>query len=60
MFEQNNVGVRMQNPIAQYLLSPQRGATTLPSEIFDPTIDHLLAATQRIVSVIEGEMASDL
>ena len=56
MFEQNNVGVRMRSPIPQYLLSPQRGVNTLPPEIFVQTIDHLLAATQRIISVLEGQV----
>lgn len=56
MFEQNNVGVRMRSPIPQYLLSRQRGGSTLPPEIFVQTIDHLLAATQRIISVLEGQV----
>jgi hypothetical protein len=54
MFEQNNVGVRLQNPIPQCLLSPDY-VTTVPPVVYHSTIEHLLVTTQRIVSVIEGE-----
>jgi PHD/YefM family antitoxin component YafN of YafNO toxin-antitoxin module len=62
MFEQNNVGVRFQNPVPHFLLSSQRQAGSAGGEegvigemIPASTVDHVLAATQRIVSVIEGE-----
>jgi hypothetical protein len=54
MFEQNNVGVRLRNPIPECLLAAGY-ASTVPPDVYQSTIDHLLATTQRIVSVIDGE-----
>lgn len=53
MFEQNNVGVRLQNPVLLYLLSAQY-MTTVSPEIYTATIDHVLESTHKIISVIEG------
>lgn len=53
MFEQNNVGVRLANPISEYLLPSLH--TSLPVEIQQSIIEYVLNSTQRIQSVIEGE-----
>jgi hypothetical protein len=69
MFEQNNVGVHLSNPIVTHLLpllsttytkineNPQSLAVG-EREIFEKVVDFALTSTQRILEVIEGRRST--